>query len=79
MWWFVFQKMMTNQVLEIIIEQCTYLIVPNINEALAEEVAENCIAKIEFLWRALKFKKYHGPSAPPPFSATYAIKITLSN
>ena len=28
------------------------------------------IAKIEFLWRALNFKRGHGPPGPP-FSAAY--------
>ena len=30
------------------------------------------IAKIEFLWRALNFKRGHGPPGPP-FSAAYVI------
>ena len=30
------------------------------------------IAKIEFLWRALNFKRGHGPPGPP-FSAAYAV------
>ena len=47
-------------------------------EALVEEATESwgatwknfSIAKIELLWRALKFKRGHGPPGPP-FSATY--------
>ena len=33
------------------------------------KIKDFSIAKIEFLWRALKFKRGHGP----PFSAAYAL------
>ena len=44
-------------------------ILPNVDNALAEEGTKNCnsIVKIEFLWRALKFKRRHGPSGSPFF------------
>ena len=35
------------------------------------------IAKIEFLWRALNFKRGHGPPGPP-FSAAYGCKSSRS-
>ena len=50
-----------------------------VSVALAEEATEiwggatyeiSTIAKIEFLWRALNFKRGHGPPGPP-FSAAY--------
>ena len=55
---------------EIIIERSAmYIILPNVDKALVEEGTENCnsIVKIEFLWRALKFKRRYGPSGPPLF------------